>query len=171
MNADKNAKLGRAMKHLPAILILLALMLFLMARNVAPDPYTFDEADYMYATSLGFAANYTDTPILSIADVVQTGLARGRESSQRLALSEEIRASNDVVFYRHWHGPLYLYFLIPASRLGLSERQVRTMMLVIPVLTLSAIYFGCLWLIPDQWGTFAALAGSLLFISGGSAST
>jgi hypothetical protein len=171
MHADKNAKLGRAMKHLPAILILLALLLILMARNVAPDPYTFDEADYMHAASLGFTANYTDTPTLPIADFVRTGLERGRESSQRLALSEEIRASNDVVFYRHWHGPLYLYFLIPVSRLGLSERQMRAAMLAIPALTLAAIYFGCLWLIPGRSGTFAALAGSLLFISGSSAST
>jgi hypothetical protein len=159
------------MRHILAVLILLALLLFLMARNVAPDPYTFDEADYMYAASLGFAANYTDTPTLSIVEFFRTGLTRGRESSQRLALSEQIRASNDVVFYRHWHGPLYLYFLIPVSRLGLSERQVRTVMLAIPALTLVAIYFGCLWLIPDRSGTFAALAGSLLFISGASAST
>lgn len=169
MHADKNAKLGRAMKHLPAILLLLVLLLFLMARNVAPDPYTFDEADYMYAASLGFAANYTDTPTLSIADFVRTGLARGRDSSQRLALSEQIRASNDVVFYRHWHGPLFLYFLIPVSRLGLSERQVRTAMLGIPALTLVAIYCGCLWLVPARSGIFAALAGSLLFISGSAA--
>ena len=161
--------LGRAMRHVLAVLILLALMLFLIARNVAPDPYTFDEADYMYAASLGFAANYTDSPTLPVADFVQTGWARGKDAGQRLALSEEIRASNDVVFYRHWHGPLYLYFLIPVSRLGLSERQVRTVMLVIPVLTLFAIYFGCLWLIPARSGTFAALAGSLLFISGSAA--
>jgi hypothetical protein len=171
MHADKNAKLGRAMRHIPAILILLGLLLFLMARRVAPDPYTFDEADYMYAASLGFAANYTDTPTLPIADFVRTGLARGRESSQRLALSEQIRSSNDVVFYRHWHGPLYLYFLIPVSRLGLSERQVRTVLLAVPALTLVAIYYGCLWLVGGRSGTFAALGGSLLFISGGSAST
>ena len=37
------------MRHIPAILILVALLLFLMVRNVAPDPYIYDEADYMYA--------------------------------------------------------------------------------------------------------------------------
>ena len=81
------------MRHVLAILILLAVLLLLMARNVAPDPYTYDEADYMYAASLGFVANYTDTPTFSITEFVRTGLARGRESSQRLALSEQIRAS------------------------------------------------------------------------------
>jgi hypothetical protein len=156
------------MKHVPAILILLALLLFVMARNVAPDPYVYDEADYMYAASLGFAANYTDTPTLPIADFVRTGLTRGRDSSRQQALSEQIRASDDVVFYRHWHGPLYLYLLIPVSRLGLSERQVRTAMLAIPALTLVAIYCGCLWLIPGRAGTFAALGSSLLFLSSNS---
>ncbi len=154
------------MKHVPVILILLAVLLFRMAPNVAPDPYVYDEADYMYAASLGLAANYTDTPTLPLAEFVQTGLARGRNLSQRQALSEQIRAGHDVVFYRHWHGPLYLCILIPVSRLGLSERQVRTAMLAIPALTLLAIYCGCLWLIPGSAGTFAALGSSLLFLFG-----
>jgi hypothetical protein len=156
------------MRHVLAILILLAVLLSLMAHNVAPDPYTYDEADYMYAASLGFVANYTDTPTLSLADFVRTGLARGRDASQHQALSESIRGSNDVVFYRHWHGPLYLYFLIPVSRLGLSEQQVRTLMLLIPALTLAVIYCGCLWLIPGRAGIFAALGSSLLFLSSSS---
>jgi hypothetical protein len=171
MNVDgrkQNVTLGRVMKHVPAILVMLALFLFVMARNVAPDPYIYDEADYMYAASLGFAANYTDTPTLPIADFVRIGLGRGRDSSQQQALSEQIRASNDAVFYRHWHGPLYLYLLIPVSRLGLSERQVRTAMLAIPALTLAVIYCGCLWLIPGRAGTFAALGSSVLFLSSNS---
>lgn len=156
------------MKHILAILILLALLLLLLARNVAPDPYVYDEADYMYAASLGFAANYTDTPTLPTADFFRIGLTRGTDLSQRQALSEQIRAADDVVFYRHWHGPLYLYFLIPVARLGLSERQVRTVMLAIPALTLAVIYFGCWWLIPGRLGTFAALGSSLLFLSSSS---
>ncbi len=168
MHADKNAKLGRVVRHLPAILILLTLLLIQMARNVAPDPYVYDEADYMYAASLGLVANYTDTPTLPIAEFVRTGLERGRDASQRQELSEQIRASDDVVFYRHWHGALYLYLLIPVSRLGLSERQVRTVMLAIPALTLAVIYCGCLWLLPGRSGTFAALAGSVLFLSSNS---
>ena len=157
------------MRHIPAILILVVLLLLLMARNVAPDPYIYDEADYMYAASLGFAANYTDSPTLSIADFVRTGLARGTDSTQRRALSEQIRASNDVVFYRHWHGPLYLYVLLPVTRLGLSERQVRAAMLAIPALTLVALYCGCLWLIPGRAGIFAALTSSVLLVSGSAA--
>jgi hypothetical protein len=153
------------MRHIPAVLILLVLLLFVMAPNVAPDPYLYDEADYMYAASLGFLANYTDTPTLPIADFVRTGLARGMDAGQRQALSERIRASDDVIFYRHWHGPLYLYVLISVSHLGLNEQLVRSAMLVIPALTLAAIYFGCVWLIPGLPGAFAALAGGVLFLS------
>jgi len=142
------------------------MLLFLMARNVAPDPYIYDEADYMYAASLGFAANYTDSPTLPIADFVRTGLARGKDPAERQRLSEQIRASSDVVFYRHWHGPLYLYVLLPISRLALIEQQTRTVMLAIPALTLVTLYCGCLWLIPGRAGIFAALTSSVLLVSG-----
>jgi hypothetical protein len=152
-------------RHIPAILILLALLLFLMARNVAPDPYVYDEADYMYAASLGFGANYTDSPTLPIADFFRTGLERGKDPAERQLLSEQIRGSDDVVFYRHWHGPLYLYALLPISRLALTERHVRMVMLAIPALTLVTLYCGCLWLIPGRTGTVAAIASGVLFIS------
>jgi hypothetical protein len=155
------------MKHILAVVVLLALLLPAMIRRVAPDPYVYDEADYMYAASLGFAPNYTDTPTLPIADFVRTGFAQGRDASQHQALSEQIRASNDVVFYRHWHGPLYLYALIPVTRLGLDEQRTRAAMLAIPALTLAAIYFGCLWLTPGLSGIRTALVSTLLFLSSG----
>ena len=60
--------------------LLLALFLLLIARNVSSEPYVYDEADYMYAASLGFAANWSDTPSITISDFVQAGL--GRESRQ-----------------------------------------------------------------------------------------
>jgi Dolichyl-phosphate-mannose-protein mannosyltransferase len=118
--------------------LLLVVFLSLITGNVSSEPYVYDEADYMYAASLGFAANWTDTPSIPISDFIQAGL--GREGRQRL--SERIRRGNDVLFYRHFHGPLFHYLLIPLSRLSLSEHQVRTALLVIPCVTLAAIYFG-----------------------------
>ena len=78
------------------------------------EPYGYDEADYMYAASLGFAANWSDTPSIPIADFVRAGLHR----DGRQALSERIRSGNDVLFYRHFHGPLFSLLLDPrvASR-------------------------------------------------------
>jgi len=156
------------MRHVFALLVLLALLLFVMARNVSPDPYIYDEADYMFAASQGLWANYTDTPTLPIADFVRTGVARGRDSGARLALSEQIRASNDILFYRHWHGPLYLYCLIPISRAFANEQSVRMALLGISALTLIAIYAGCIWLMPGPRGSLAALLAGLLFASSNS---
>src|SRR5215472_1597338 len=124
-----HATFVRVMRHVLALLALLALLLFVITRNVSTDPYIYDEADYMFAASHGLYSNYTDSPTLAISDFVRTGLDRGRDSGQRLALSEQIRASNDVVFYRHWHGPLYLYCLIPISRMFVNEASVRMALL------------------------------------------
>ena len=156
------------MRHFIAFPVLLGLLAWNLTRHVAPDPYTYDEADYMYAASLGFFANYTDIPTLPITGFIRTGLASGRDPHQRQALSERIRGANDVVFYRHWHGPLYLYCLVPISRLGWNERSVRTAMLVIPVLSLAAMYFGILWLIPGSRGTWMALMSAVLLLSSNS---
>jgi hypothetical protein len=153
------------MKHLLAAAALVALLLFLITRNVSLGPYLYDEADYMYAASLGYFANWTDAPTLPLPDFLRIGLSRGKPAGGRQELSEFIRQSNDVLFYRHWHGPLYHYFLIPVSRLRLNEHDVRAAMLVIPALTLLAIYFGCLWLIPGTPGLLTALLASVLFLS------
>ena len=84
--------------------LLLALFLLLITHNVSSEPYVYDEADYMYAASLGFAANWSDTPSIPIADFVRAGLS----GDGRKALSERIRGGNDVLFYRHFHGPLFI---------------------------------------------------------------
>lgn len=154
-----------SMKHLLAAAALVALLLFLATRNVSSGPYIYDEADYMYAASLGYLANWTDTPTLALPDFLRIGLGRGRQSGGRQELSQFIRQSNDVVFYRHWHGPLYFFLLIPISRLGLNEHAARTAMLTVPAVTVVALYFGCLWLIPGILGSVAATLASMLFLS------
>ena len=153
------------MKHLLAAAALVALLLFLITRKVSPEPYVYDEADYMYAASLGYFANWTDTPTLPLPDFLRIGLSSGKPGGNRQELSALIRQSNDALFYRHWHGPLYHYLLIPVSRLRFNEHDVRAAILFIPALTLLAIYFGCLWLIPGGPGSLAAVLSSVLFLS------
>lgn len=153
------------MKHLPAVIVLVALLLFLMQATLPEEPYLYDEADYMYAAALGFFANYSDTPTLSIAAFFRIGLDRGKDPAQRQGLSELIRRTNDIIFYRHWHGPFYHYFLIPVSRLGLNEFWTRASMLAIPVCSLLGLYFGCLWLVPGRRGIMMALLACALFLS------
>jgi Dolichyl-phosphate-mannose-protein mannosyltransferase len=139
--------------------VLLALFLLLITRNVSSEPYVYDEADYMYAASLGFAANWSDARSIAISDFARAGL----HPASRRSLSERIRIGNDVLFYRHFHGPLYHYLLILVSRVGWSEHAVRTAMLAIPVASLAVIYFGC-----ESFGcdaSLAALLAAMLFLS------
>jgi hypothetical protein len=161
MLAAERAAAGAWMQRILVFGSLLALFLLLIIRNVSPEPYGYDEADYMYAATLGFTANWTDAPSISMADFVRAGL--NRESPK--ALSERIRGSHDVLFYRHFHGPLYHYFLIPVSRLPLNPRAVRMLMLAIPAASLAIIYFGCLWLAPGLVATLAALLAAMLFLT------
>jgi len=140
--------------------LLLALFLLLITRNVSSEPYVYDEADYMYAASLGFIANWSDTPSISMAEFVRAGFS----GNARLALSERIRGGNDVLFYRHFHGPLFHYVLIPMSHLGLSEHAARSALLAIPCASLAVVYFGCLWLAPPS-KAMTALVAAMLFLS------
>ena len=141
--------------------MLLALFLLLITRNVASEPYGYDEADYMYAASLGFAANWADVRSIPAADFMRAGLRRaGRQS-----LSQTIRTGNDVLFYRHFHGPIFYYLLIPAIPLHRSEHAVRTALLAIPCASLAVVYFGCLWLAPGAAAFPTALMASMLFLS------
>jgi hypothetical protein len=93
-----------------------------------------------------------------MADFARIGFVRdGRPS-----MSQGIRNSNDVLFYRHFHGPLFHYLLIPVARRGLRERLVRTALLAIPAASLAVIYFGCWWIVP---GWNAAFLAAMLFLS------
>jgi hypothetical protein len=151
------------MKHIPIVAGLLLVFWLLARPNIPPTMYAYDEADYMYVSSLGFAANYTDTPTLPIIDFLRMGLDQGKQSAQRSALSESIRGANDVVYYRHFHGPLYFFGLIPVARLGIDEYGTRMFMLVIPALTVLAIYFGAVWLFPGRQGLLAGFLAAALF--------
>jgi hypothetical protein len=162
-DAARRRRASACMRHVLVFGSLLALFLLLITRNVSPEPYGYDEADYMYAASLGFTANWTDTPSMSIADFLRVGVNRDRNTPK--ILSERIRGSHDVLFYRHFHGPLFHYFLIPVSRLGLNEHGVRTIMLAIPAASLAVLYFGCLWLAPGPTAPVVALLAAMLFLT------
>ena len=126
-----------------------------------PSPYNYDEADYLYSVSRGFAANWSDTPAFSTLDLIRTGLARGRDPSQRAGLSEWIRSSGDMNSYRHWHGPLYYYLLIAMDAPSHKEQNVRKLALGILALAIAVTYFGALQVFSGK-RTPALLAAALL---------
>ena len=140
---------------------LLLTVFFVMVRGrVFSWPYCYDEADYMYAVSLGWQANYADAPSQSLADFVRAG----RRSSDRADLSHEIRSVGDVDFYRHWHGPLYSFWLLALKSLHYDETATRRTGYIFPVLTALGLYFGCLWLLPGSSGALAGMLASAFYL-------
>jgi hypothetical protein len=167
---EREAEVSRArtrfyfMRQVLIVLVLVALLVIVAWRVASDSPYLYDEADYMYVTQLGIVANFTDTPTMPIVEFLRTGLTRGKDSRQSSQLSELIRGANDVVFYRHWHGPLYIYWLMLTSHLHLDEHRMRLFTLVFPICSLVVIYWGCIWIFGETQGTWAAFLGSLLFV-------
>jgi hypothetical protein len=143
---------------------LLAAFFLLVRRQIFPWPYYYDEADYMYAVSLGLRANFTDLPSQSLIEYVRAGLTRGQDTADRANLSREIRRGDDVNFYRHWHGPLYFYWLLALASFDLNEPATRSWSYVFPVLTFLFIYAGCLWLLPGREGFLAGVLSGVCYL-------
>ena len=152
------------MRHALILSVFLAGLVVLVWGRISGNPYISDEADYMYAVSLGLQANYTDTPTHSFAEFLHTGLGRGRGVAERMTLSETIRNSGDIEFYRHWHGPVAYYWWIAARAFGLGEYGVRAAMLAFHIATLLVIYFGWLWILPGPAGRLTAVLCSGLYV-------
>jgi hypothetical protein len=144
--------------------VLLAIFFLLVRRQVFTWPYYYDEADYMYAASLGLHANYADAPAQSLFDFVRIGMSKGKGAVERAEMSREIRRSDDVNFYRHWHGPLYFYWLLALAPFHLSEPATRSWSYAFPVLTFLFIYAGSLWLLPGREGILAGILGGAFYL-------
>jgi len=152
-----------ALKHLLVLCGIFGGFYFLARGMTADGPFSYDEADYMYAASLGWTANWMDSPALSLPEFLRAGL-RGRARSERNNLSELIRSTNDVLFYRHWHGPLYADWLGLLRRFGLDERSTRAAGVVFPLAATILLYFGALCLLPGRAGEIAGILASVLYI-------
>ena len=129
---------------------------FLAVGALNPGPFGYDESDYMYAASRGAAANWTDADNMSLPAFIWEGLA-SRWGVNSTELSERIRETGDVHFYRHWHGPTYFYLL---ERVRGDERSVRSAMLWIPAIGVGLVYLAGAWLLP---GSLAALMSASLY--------
>ncbi|HYL34757.1 MAG TPA: hypothetical protein VEV17_02460 [Bryobacteraceae bacterium] len=79
------------LKHLIMLCGVFAVFYFLCRGTAWQGPYVYDEADYMYAASRGWSANWMDSPTLSLPEFLRAGFS-SRTSSQRADLSEMIRS-------------------------------------------------------------------------------
>ena len=153
------------MKHAAILGVLIAGLAALVWGKIITTAYSYDEADYMFAASLGWYPNWWDEGSLSIADFVKIGLGRGTDPRQRMALSQMARDSKDPVVYRHWHGPLYYYWLA-ALPSNLAEGAVRGLSLVFAIATAAVLYFGTLRLLPAPAAQPAAMLACALVLWG-----
>jgi hypothetical protein len=152
------------MKHAAILAALIGGLLWLAAGKIVTTPYGYDESDYMFDASFGYYANWIDAGTLPIADFVQLGLRRGADPNQRLALSHMVRNSRDPVIYRHWHGPLYSYWLVTLAPEKLPEETMRGLSLLFPLLTAIVLYFGTLRILPGSAAQPAAILSCALFL-------
>ncbi len=149
---------------LVTLVVISAAFLFLFRGVPPPDPYYFDEADYVTAGSRGVVANVLERPSMSIVTFLETGLHRGMQASRRTSLSELVRGSKDITFYRHYHGPIYFYWLALVGPLvDFDEYGLRFSGFVFHILTFAAIYLGVALLTGSRIG---ALLASFLFLFG-----
>jgi hypothetical protein len=121
--------------------------LLLTWHSISLGPYIYDEADYLTAASRGVAANAFETGSVPVAKLVKIAVKRRRESG---SLSTWVRNSNDVSFYRHWHGPLFFYYLMLVDKVSGSEFGHRAAMMLFPLLTLGVVWFGGLRIFPER---------------------
>ncbi len=149
-----------------ACLALLAVVFLVVTRDVVyAGPYDYDEADYMFAAQRNWLAQATDDPTMSMPDFVAMGrAAREGNARQRASFSEAIRGSDDVVFYRHWHGPVLAYWLLALHPLHLQPESERRAGFLFPVLAAVVIYAGAFALFGGYAGVTAGFLSAALFL-------
>ncbi len=138
---------------------------FLAAFHNLPshEPYYYDEADYVTAAGKGFAANILEQPSMSIVEFLKIGLNRTAQAN-RASLSDIVRGAHDITFYRHYHGPVYFYWLAALGPfVHFDEYALRLSGLFWHLMAFSVMYFGVLLLSSSR---IAALITSCLFLFG-----
>lgn len=122
--------------ELAAVAVLGLALLWTMRGRMAGYPYGYDEADYLLTAERGFLAHWWDSPSLTLPEFVRLG----RSGSERRALSDMVRERGFVDFYRHWHGPLYFYWMMNLD--ASCERCARWVSLVFHFAAYLVVYAG-----------------------------
>ncbi len=133
---------------------------------VPKDAYAFDAADYVTAAGMGFYANYTDRNAIPLSKYIEMGIEKGLVEKDRAGLSNFIRQSQDVAFFRHYHGPLYFYLLMVANNVTAGdEHDTRGVMLILLFLSAAGAYASCVLLDQERSRLGAVIAAGMLISS------
>jgi hypothetical protein len=145
------------------LLATLAVIVPRFAAVTSPVPFAYDEADYMYAGTRGFLPNYLDQPSQSLPEFVRKGMELSRDKDRRVSMSEYIRSTGDITFYRHFHGPIYAYWIAACRAVGIdSEQTYRASGLVIHALG-AMLIFWLFRLVFPELGAASAFAAAIVF--------
>jgi hypothetical protein len=146
------------------LLLTIPLVVFAFWRTTSRAPFFYDEADYVFAGTRGLLNNYLDRPSLSTVDFVRKGLQLSQDRSQGANMSEFIRASGDITFYRHYHGPLYAYWIALCHAAGSdAPENYRASGLIIHVVSTLLIF--CMFRLAfPPYPPIAALVAALTFL-------
>ena len=146
--------------------VVTAVLVAFFIPDIPAARYSYDESDYMYAVSRGFFANYLDEHSIPLSVFLGKGTREGMQAGARQELSDFIRASDDITFYRHYHAPLYYYWLtLTGAFLGRSEVIMRSASFAILLLGAGAVYFICLVLARENRHLAALIGVTFLLLS------
>ena len=144
---------------LAGLLVIAAAFLYCFRAVPSHQPFTYDESDYMDAGERGFADNFLETPSNSIIGFYRIGKEHA-SLDKRSSLSDLIRGSRDITFYRHFHGPIYFYWIALVSPLvHHAEYAMRFSGFAFHLLTFFTIAIGVFFF--TGFRSAALLAGSL----------
>ena len=152
------------MKHVVVLGVLFAVAFAMVRGKISRSPYAYDEADYMFAATMGMERNWLDIGSMPLNEFIAIGRRSGADASQQTSLSTLARSGSDPVVYRHWHGPLYFFWLTIPAALHADEHSTRALSLVFPLLTALAMYCGSLLILGGTEGQVAAILSSALFL-------
>jgi len=145
------------------LVVILAVLCTLFAGTASNTPYSYDEADYMYAGDQGFAANYLDRNALPLTTFIKKGLELAHDKTLARSTSDYVRSSGDLSFYRHYHGPVYAFWIALWHGVGLQgSAGYRATGLIVHALGAMAIFWLFLAAFPDL-PAVAALIAALMF--------
>lgn len=106
-----------------AALVLLVVCLALYLPLSSPQPFAYDESDYMWAGRQGFIANAIDRDAIPFTEYIRRGLELARDPSKRPEFSRFIRESGDLGMYRHYHGPVFYYWIALLDMVGVEQED------------------------------------------------
>jgi hypothetical protein len=148
-----------------AVLLLTLLVVTTFVPITPGTPFNYDEADYMFAGTRGFLANYLDRPSQSLVEFISKGRELSQNRQERVSMSEYIRSTGDITFYRHYHGPVFAYWIAALHAVGVtSEHTYRAAEFIVHTID-AIVIFWMFRLVFPEFGALPAFLAAAVFVT------